>query len=66
MAFLKIFPWDGNFTARQHVDKFDDYADLLEVDEDDIKMRLFVLSCLGVIMSKLIHLIFNYQPRLVG
>ena len=26
---------DGNFTARQHVDRFDDFIDLEEVDDDD-------------------------------
>ena len=41
---IPFYDGDGNFTARQHVDRFDDYVDLELVDEDDIKMRLFVLS----------------------
>ena len=41
---IPFFGGDGNFTARKHVDRFDDYVDLYMVDEDDVKMRLFVLS----------------------
>ena len=44
---ILFYDGDGNFTARQHVDRFDDYVDLELVDEDDINMRLFVLSLLG-------------------
>ena len=31
-----FYDGDGNFTAIQHVDRFDDYLDLELVDEDDI------------------------------
>ena len=41
---IPFYDGDGNFTARTHVDRFDDYVDLELVDEDDIKMRLLVLS----------------------
>ena len=44
---IPFYNGDGNFTTRQHVDIFDDYVDLELVDEDDIKMRLFVLSLSG-------------------
>ena len=44
---IPFYDGDGNFTTRQHVDKFDDYVDLELVDEDDIKMRLYVLSLSG-------------------
>ena len=44
---IPFYNGDGNFTARQHVDRFDDYVDLELVDEDDIKMRLFVQVCQG-------------------
>ena len=45
--YAQKFPFhdgDGNFTGRHHVDKFDDYVDLEEVDDDDVKMRLFAQS----------------------
>ena len=32
---------EGNFKTRQHVDKFDDFVDLEEVDYEYFKMRLF-------------------------
>ena len=38
---ISLYDRDGN-TARQHVDTFDDFIDLEEVDDDDVKMRLFV------------------------
>ena len=44
---IPFYDGDGNFTARQYVDRFDDYMDLELVDEDDIKMRLFTLSFSG-------------------
>ena len=44
---IPFYDGDGNFTTTQHVDTFDDYADFEVVDEDDIKMSLFVLSLLG-------------------
>ena len=51
-----FYDGDGNFTARQHVDKFDDYVDLEMVDEYDVKMRLFVLSLSGEAKKWLIYL----------
>ena len=44
---IPFYDGDGNFTARQRVDRFDDFADLELVDYDDGKMRLFVLSLPG-------------------
>ena len=38
---ISLFDREGNFTARQHVDRFDDFIDLEEVDYDDTKMILF-------------------------
>ena len=40
---ISLYDRDGN-TARQHVDTFDDFIDLEEVDDDDVKMRLFAQS----------------------
>ena len=45
---ISLYDGDGNFTTRQHVDIFDDFVDLEEVDDDDIKMRLFAQSFSGV------------------
>ena len=39
-----MYDGKGNFTARQHVDKFDYFINLEEVDDDDVKMRLFEQS----------------------
>ena len=38
---ISLFDGDGNFTARQHMDRLDDFIDVEEVDYDDSKMRLF-------------------------
>ena len=35
---------EGNVSARYHVDKFDDFIDLEEVDDEDVKMQLFTQS----------------------
>jgi len=39
----KIVTFDntGAYTAQQHVDRMNDVFDLEEVDEADVKMRLF-------------------------
>ena len=46
---IKQFGADGDLTKQQHVDWFQDFTDLEEVDEDDVKMRLFALSLKGVV-----------------
>lgn len=38
---IKQFGGDGELTAQQHVDWLQDFTDLEEVDEDDLKMRIF-------------------------
>jgi hypothetical protein len=45
----RIPRFDGtrNMTAQQHVDKMNDFFDLQEVDEEDVKMRLFSQSLNG-------------------
>jgi hypothetical protein len=37
----------GSMTTQQHVDKMNDFFDLQEVDEEDVKMRLFAQSLNG-------------------
>ena len=44
---ILFYDGEGNFTPKQHVDRFKDFLDMDLVDEDDVKMRLFVLSLLG-------------------
>ena len=45
----KISLYDGEiiFTTRQHMDRFEDFIDLEEVDHDDANMRLFARSLFG-------------------
>ena len=44
---ITLFDGEGNFTTRQHMDRFDDFIDLEEVDYDDVKMIFFAQSLLG-------------------
>ena len=45
---ISLYDGDGNFTAKQHVDIFDDFIDLEEVDDDDdVNMSLFAQSFPG-------------------
>ena len=44
---IKQFGAEGDFIAQQHVDWFQDFVDLEEVDEEDVKMRLFAQSLKG-------------------
>ena len=41
---ISLFDGEGNFIARQHMDRFEDFIDLEEVDYDDAKMRVFAQS----------------------
>ena len=45
----RIYLYDGeaNFTARQHMEIFEDFIDLEEVDHADVKMSLFEQSLSG-------------------
>ena len=38
---ITLYDGEGNVSARYHVDKFDKFINLEEVDDDDVKMRLF-------------------------
>ena len=42
-----LFDGEGNFTSRQHMDRFEYFTDLEDVDYDDAKMRLFAQSLFG-------------------
>jgi hypothetical protein len=45
------FDGTGTMTAQQHVDKMNDFFDLQEVDEEDVKMRLFSQSLNGQVKN---------------
>ena len=38
---ITLYDGEGSFTAKQHGYKFEDFVDLEEVDDDDVKMKLF-------------------------
>ena len=54
---ISLYDGEGNFTVRQQVDRFHDFIDLEEVDDDDVKMRLFAQSLSGEAMKW-----FTYLP----
>ena len=41
---IELYDKEGNVSARYHVDKFDDFIVLEEVDDEDVKMWLFTQS----------------------
>ena len=38
---ITLYDGNRNVSARYHVDKFDNFIDLEEVDDEDVKMQLF-------------------------
>ena len=38
---IVLYDGEGNVSARYHVGKFDEFIDLEEVDDEDVKMWLF-------------------------
>ena len=50
----KIYNFDrenGNFSAEKHIQGFENYLDLFEIDEDDVRIRLFALSLQSKVKS---------------
>ena len=41
---VTLYDGEGNFIAKYHVDRFEDFIDLEEVDYDDVNMSLFEQS----------------------
>jgi hypothetical protein len=39
---IKLYDAEGNASTQNHLDWFNDFVDLEEVDHEDVKMRLFV------------------------
>jgi hypothetical protein len=44
---IKLYDVEGNISAQKHLDWFNDFIDLEEVDFEDVKMRLFTQSLAG-------------------
>jgi hypothetical protein len=44
---IKTYNVEGDITTQQHLDRFNDFVDLEEVDYEDEKMRLFSQSFIG-------------------
>ena len=44
---IKTYGLEGDIIAEQHLDRFNDFCDLEEVDYEDAKMRLFAQSFYG-------------------
>ena len=42
--YLPRFDGENGITAQKHIQGFENYLDLFEIDEDDVKIRLFSLS----------------------
>ena len=49
----KITPFDGygTYTAQQHTKKMTDYFEIYEIDDDDVRMRIFVQSFTGEVRT---------------
>ena len=44
---IKTYGAEGDISAHQHLDRFNDFCDLKDVDYEDAKMRLFSQSFYG-------------------
>ena len=44
---IRTYGAEGDITTQQHLDRFNDFIDLEEVDHEDAKMRLFAQSFYG-------------------
>jgi len=44
---IKLYDAEGNISTQKHIDWFNDFIDLEEVDFEDVKMRLFTQSLVG-------------------
>jgi hypothetical protein len=54
---IKLFDVEGNISAQRHLDWFNDFVDLEEVDYADAKMRLFTQS-----LSRMVRKWFKALP----
>jgi hypothetical protein len=48
---IKFYDAEGNVSAQNHLDWFNDFVDLEEVDFQDAKMRLFAQSLAGEVIK---------------
>jgi len=61
---IKQFDAEGNVTTQQHLDRFIDFIDLEEVDDEDVKMRLFAQIFSGEVRKWFQALPRNNIPNL--
>ena len=64
--WITLHDGEGNFTSQQHVDRFNDFIDLEEVDYDDVKMRLFSQSLSGEEKKWFIYIPARSIPNFEG
>jgi hypothetical protein len=48
---IKLYDAEGNILAQSHLDWFNDFIDLEEVDFEDVKMRFFTKNLAGEVRS---------------
>jgi hypothetical protein len=46
---IKLYDVEGNISTQKHLDWFNDFIDLEEVDYEDVKMRLFTQILAGYV-----------------
>lgn len=49
--YLRRIDGENNVTAQNHVQAFEDYLNLFEVDDEDVSIRLFALSLQGKVWT---------------
>ena len=48
---IKLYDAEGNISTQKHIDWFNDFIDLEEVDCEDVKMRLFTQILVGYVRN---------------
>jgi hypothetical protein len=62
---IKLYDVEGNASAQKHLDWFNDFVDLEEVDYEDAKMRLFAQSLSGEVRKWFKALLVASIPNFV-
>jgi len=48
---ITYFDGIGSYTAQQHTKKMQDYFENYEIDDDDVRMKIFVQSLTGEVRT---------------